>query len=372
MLQSKKMKSIYTAAIALLVLASCGSKTTDLAAQLAKLKVERQKLDDQIRVIEAKINANNPPKGVAVSAITLQPKEFSAAIVVQANITGDENVVANSQAPGTVTRILVHPGQKVSRGQTLAYLDSRTIDQQINALQPGINLRKTLYEKQQKLWKQGIGTEVQLMTAKTEYESMLSQKSALQANRDLYRIVSPISGTVDAVDLKVGDVASPGSPVGIRVVSFDKLKAESELGQGYLGKVNQGDPVVVRLSDINDSIEGRVSYVGRSINATSKTFTVQVKLGNNAKLRPNMSAQLIIDNYKKANSIVIPISVVQNTADGDMVFVVREGKAQAVFIEVGVEFGGEVEVLKGLSSGDVLVTEGYLDLDNGEKVNIQS
>src|SRR5690606_15730260 len=144
MLQSKKMKSIYTAAIALLVLASCGSKTTDLAAQLAKLKVERQKLDDQIRVIEAKINANNPPKGVAVSAITLQPKEFSAAIVVQANITGDENVVANSQAPGTVTRILVHPGQKVSRGQTLAYLDSRTIDQQINALQPGINLRKTL------------------------------------------------------------------------------------------------------------------------------------------------------------------------------------------------------------------------------------
>lgn len=364
------MKRTIYLLIATAVLASCGGgkKADKTEAELAKLKKERSALDEKIKALEAK-TADTSRKATPVSITTVEPTDFKSYINVQSSISGDENIVATPEIGGTVTGILVHVGQKVARGQVMATLSTSVIDQQIKSIEPTLALQKSLYEKQRKLWEQNIGTEVQLMSAKAQYEATQKQKAALVAQKNMYAIKAPVSGTVDAVGVKVGDVTGPGL-FGIRVVNYDKLKAEAALGENYLGKVHQGDRVDLVLPDVNDSIQTSLTYVAKSVDPISRAFTVQVRLGNNPKLHPNMSCIMKIANYEHDNAIVIPVAVIQKTANGNMVYVVEGNKAKAVAIQAGKNSNGLVEVLSGLKPGDKVVTEGFEDLDDGAPITI--
>ncbi|RYD59536.1 MAG: efflux RND transporter periplasmic adaptor subunit [Sphingobacteriales bacterium] len=355
------------------ILASCGGEGGgNDQEKLAKLKKDRMEIDVKIRDLEAKAGKTGPQKATPVSVMELQPQAFSAFIEVQSQITGDENVNATPQMPGVVTRVLVKPGQRVGKGQTLATLDAAAVEQQIRAMDPNIALAKAIYEKQQKLWAQKIGTEVQLLQAKANYESAVKGRAAMATQRDMYRIKSPISGVIDAVNIKEGDMANPGTPnSGIRVVSKDKLKAEANLGENYLGKVSQGDPVTLVLPDINETINTKLSYVSQAIDPVSRSFKVEVRLGGNKKLHPNMSSEMKIANYEKSSALVVPISLIQKTAEGDMLYIVEGNKAKAVIVETGRTSEGMIEIVSGLNAGAKIITAGYEDLDNGELVAIK-
>jgi RND family efflux transporter MFP subunit len=352
-IKSIQMKrSIYLLTAATLILASCGGGDT-----------EKKK--------DAKADSTAVRKAVPVTVMEVQSAPFTAFIEIQSQIVGDENVNALPQAPGAVKSINVHVGQKVGKGQLLASIDAAAIDQQIKALEPNITLAKTVYEKQQKLWEQQIGTEVQLLQAKANYESAVAQKSALVAQRNMYRIVSPINGTVDQINLKVGDLAGGMNPNGIKVVDLDKMKAEAKLGENYLGKVKAGDRVIIVLPDVHDSIETKVSYVAQSVDPVSRAFTVEVKLGNNKKLRPNMSCQMKIANYKNDNAITVPVSVIQKTGEGELVYVAEGNKAKAVMVSTGNNSNGLVEILSGLEAGQKVIVEGFEELDNGAPISVK-
>lgn len=358
---------VFTILIAGILLSACGGKTDD-ASKLAKLKKDRMQLDAEIKKIE-KAAPDTGRKAIPVSVVPVQSSNFSAFIEVQSRIEGDENIMVTSQAPGTVTSINVHTGQRVSKGQVLATLDAAAIDQQILAQDVQVQLAKTVYEKQQRLWAQQIGSEIQLLQTKASYDAALKQKQATIAQRNMYRITSPISGTVDEVNLKLGDQVGGMSPNGIRVVSLDKLKAEAQLGESYLGKVKQGDPVTLIFSDLNDSIQTKLSYVATSVDPISSSFLVQVRLGSNNKLRPNMSCRMKISNYQSSSAITVPVNVIQKTADGDVLYVAEGNKARSVIVKTGRVANGQIEVLNGLQSGDLVITEGYQNLDDGSLIS---
>jgi RND family efflux transporter MFP subunit len=206
------------------------------------------------------------------------------------------------------------------------------------------------------------------MSAKTQYDNLLKQKDVMKAGKDLYNIISPISGTVDAINMKVGDQSAMGA---IRVVNTNTLKAEASLGENYLGKVKQGDAAMLIFPDINDTVKTKVSYVSKSVDPMSRAFTVEVKLNNSSKLHPNMSCILKIANYTKANALVIPVSVIQKTSEGEMVYIADGNKAKMAMITTGRNANGLVEVLSGLKSGDKVIIAGFEDLDNGETIAIQ-
>lgn len=191
------------------------------------------------------------------------------------------------------------------------------------------------------------------------------------AQRDMYTIKSPISGTVDAVNVKEGEAAAPGAN-GIHVVSFDKLKVQATLGENYLGDVKQNDPVNLIFTDIGDTMHTRLNYVGQSVDPISRAFQVEVWLGANKNLHPNMSCKMQIANYHKKDALTVPVSVIQHTAQGDMLYIVDGGdKAKAVPIKAGQNSNGQVEILSGLKPGDKVITEGFEDVYEGQKVSIQ-
>ncbi len=348
------MKRLHYLIIPAIIFASCGGG-----------KTPEKKTETPAKVDSA--------KAIPVAVMTVQAIDFHGYVEVQSQIVGDENVLATSQAPGTVSNIMVQVGQRVGKGQVLAILDAAAVNQQMDALQPQLQLTKALYEKQQTLWKENIGTEVQLMSAKVAYESVQKQLEALKTQKDLYRIVSPIAGVVDQVTIKVGEISTPGGngTMGIRVVSYDKLKAEASLGENYLGKVKQGDPVILVLNSENDSIKTTLSYVSQAIDPTSRAFTVVVRLGNNSKLHPNMACEMKIGNYQNPHALVVPVSVIQKTQDGTMLYVASGGKAKAVMVTAGRNSNGQVEILDGLNEGDQVIVKGYEGIDNGQPISIQ-
>ena len=364
------MKRIIYLIVPAMIFASCGGNKTDKAAELTKLKTERADLDVKIKALEAGKSDTSGVKVIPVSVSIVQPTDFNSYVEVQSQIAGDENIQATSQAPGTVKSISVQTGQRVSKGQVLAVLDASTVERQIEAAEPQLILLKSLYEKQQVLWKQNIGTEVQLMSAKANYEANEKQIAALKSQRDMYRIVAPVSGVVDAVSLKVGEMASPGQN-GIRIVNYDKLKAEANLGENYLGKVKQGDRVLLVLPDINDSIKTTLSYVSQVVDPVSRAFTVQVRLGGNNKLHPNMACIMRISNYESAHALIVPVSVIQKTSQGTMLYIADGSVAKSVPVTTGRNSNGMVEITSGLKPGDKVITAGNADIDNGQQISIQ-
>jgi RND family efflux transporter MFP subunit len=367
------MKKLFPILLAAALLSACGKKEESATVQIARLKKERSELDAKIHDLEAKNGIKDSVKAIPVSVTEVAPQPFQAFIDVQASIVGDENVLATPQAPGTVRSVLVHVGQHVSKGQTLAVLDAGQLDQQIAAQDAQVSLLRTNYEKLQKLWAQQIGTEMSLLQAKTAYEAAVSQRAALNASRDMYRITAPLSGVVDLVNIKVGDAAAPGGggSAGIRIVTPSKLKAEANLGETYLGKVKEGNPVTLLFSDAKDSLKTRLDYVAQAIDPLSRAFKVQVNLSPNAKLHPNMSARMRIANYAANNALIVPVAAVQKTGLGEMVFVANGNAAKAVPVQTGRAADGMVEVLSGLQPGDKVITAGYEDLDNGTAIAIQ-
>lgn len=364
------MKRLLLLFIPALLLASCGGKkTTDKAQQLNELKKQRADIDAQISKLESQV-PDSSKKATPVNIIEVKTRDFVGYVQVQSSITGDENVYASPQMGGIVNKVLVQTGQHVHKGQVLATLDAAAAEQQILGQDAQLNLAKSLYEKQQKLWEQNIGTQVQLLQAKANYEFAQKQKAALVAQRNMYNITSPIDGVVDLVTLKIGDATAPGAQ-SIRVVNTSQLKAEANLGENYLGKIHQGNTVKLIFPDLGDSIKTKLTYVSEAIDPSSRTFLAQVKLSGTKKLHPNMSCIMKIANYESANALTVPVSVIQRTSKGDLLYVDQSGKAKAIYVTTGATSDGQVEIKNGLKEGDQVIISGFENLDDGDPVAIE-
>ena len=183
------------------------------------------------------------------------------------------------------------------------------------------------------------------------------------------KIISPIDGTVDAVDVKIGNAVAPGVPA-IRVVNFSNLKVKAELAESYAGRVKKNDLVKIYFPDMNDSIEGKVNYASRAINPMSRTFTAEVLLDSKKEYHPNMVTRLKINDYTTAQPVVVvPVRVIQSSNGDKYVYVANGDKAVKKLIKTGREYNGRVEVKEGLAAGDLLVIQGFENINEGDPIN---
>jgi len=360
-------KILYISAA--MVLAACGHKPKDYKAQLADLQKQQAEISAKIAKIQAEHPVADSSKVTDVSVLAVSPTQFTNYIELQGKIDAQDNVTAFPQSPGTITAIYVKAGQHVSRGQVMVQLDNSVLRQNIAQAQAQADLAATVYQRQKNLWDQKIGTEVQFLQAKTNMESARKQVSALREQASMYTIKSPINGTVDQMDLKLGQVAQPGL-TGIRIVNADNLKVKADVPESYGAKVSAGDKVKVIIPDMQDTINARVSFAAKVIDPNSRSFSVEVRLPSSGKLRPNMTALLNIVDYQKSDALVVPVNAIQKSENGDYVFVANNGAAKKVVIKSGATYGGKTEIVSGLSKGDQVITAGAADLEDGDKIKI--
>lgn len=353
------------------VMVACSSP--DKKAELEKLRSQKAEIETKIATLEAEVAKSDTTKEklVDVIAMPLTSQLFKTYIEVQGRIDADENVSLSTEMPGTVTRINVKVGDEVSKGQVLAETDARATQQQIADLQTSLDLATQVYQKQKNLWDQKIGTEIQYLQSKNTKESLENKISTMQEQVRMSKIVSPINGTIDAVNIKIGQAVAPGMAA-INVINFSNLKIKADVSESYASRVKVGNEVLVLFPDMHDSITSKVNYASRAINNLTRTFGVEVLLDSKKEYHPNMVAKLKINDYQSATpKVVLPVKFIQKGTNENFVFIAESGKVVKKAVKVSHEYNGVAEIAEGIKEGDMLITEGYDLINEGDKVNVK-
>ncbi|HTL06882.1 MAG TPA: efflux RND transporter periplasmic adaptor subunit [Chitinophagaceae bacterium] len=390
------MKRIVRASFAaafLLMLAACGSSSkdsnatlNDKKAQLEKLKEEQKKLEADINKMDTAAAKAEKPKLVTIEAVA--PSDFTHFIDLQGKVESQNisYIAPRNGTGGVVKQVLVKRGDRVRKGQLLLKLDDAIARQNLVTARQGIENIKTqlsyaqdLYQRQKNLWDQKIGTEVQLINAKNNVQNIENQLKSAQESLKLTQeqlsftnVVSDVDGVAEIVNIRVGEVFTgvQGTTPQISIVNNSNLKATVNVPENYLGKVNVGSKVKVTLPDLNKTIDATVTVTGKSIDPVNRSFFVEAKLPQSADLRPNQIAMVRIQDYNINNSITVPVNTVQSDEKGKFVMtaVKENGKtiARKKTVVIGQFYGDKMEIKSGLQPGDLVVTDGYQSLYEGQ------
>jgi membrane fusion protein, multidrug efflux system len=383
-----KMNSMYklTPLVLLMVIAmACGSssspaKKDDKKTELKKLKEEQTKLSEKIRKMEDEIAKTDTSAEARANAKLVEIKpvatdRFTHYIDLQGKVDA-ENIafVSPRGMGGQVKAVYVKQGDQVRKGQLLLKLDDAVTRQQIDQLKVQLDLAQTLYDRRKNLWDKQIGTEVELLQAKTNVENLQKQIALLNEQHSMANVYAEISGVADVVNIRVGEYFTPSSAglKGIRIVNSNSLKVTVEVPENYLHKVDKGSQIEITLPDINKTVTSKVSVKGSIIDPSSRSFYIEAKIPSSQDFRPNQIALVRIQDYQADNAITIPMNTLQNDEKGKyvMVAVSENGKllARKRQIEVGELYGNNLEVKAGLKPNDALITEGFQGLYDGQLV----
>lgn len=376
--QTHNMKSITTrtiisVAITSLLVVGCGDKAT----KLEKLKSEQATLAKEIETLEKELAAQNPQEVVVrmkdIGVLEITPRKFEYYVQTQGMVESEQNILVSAKAAGVISSVLVTEGQAVVKGQILAKIDDAVTTSSIEEVKASLQLATTVYERQKSLWDKKIGTEIQYLQAKNNKESLEKRLATLNEQLDMYRIKSPINGTIDAVNVKIGENAAPGVPA-FRVINIADLKVKAKVSEAYVTTIKKGNLVKISFSDQDKPIEARISFVGRNIDPLSRSFPVEVELPHTIDLRPSMTAVLRIIFQSEPQALCVPINVVQEINGQKVVYVMESDGTHSIarrkVIEIGGIFDNLAEVKSGLKAGDKVITVGYQGLNDGEFVKI--
>ncbi len=362
------------------ILVSCGSK--DLQSELQKLELERDELNAKISELQKEIAENNGDsentKVAYVQVKNIVSSVFKHFIKVQGTIESDNNIFIPPQSPGIVKRIYVEKGDRVKKGQLLAELDGAIYESTIAELETGLELARTVFERQERLWNKKIGSEIQYLQAKTNKEGLDQKLKTVNEQYKLTKITSPISGTVDQVLIKEGEAAAAGFGA-IRVVQLSDLKIKAALSENYISNVKTGDLVSVNIPALDKNLNLKIDAVSQVIDPKNRTFNIEISIPKNEQfIKPNMLAVLTINDYTNSDAIVIPGDVLQRTGSEIFCFVAKEhpdASGEKWIVEkrnvaTGKYSKEKVEIVEGLIKNENIVTFGFQDLADGQTVQV--
>lgn len=371
----KKFASLF----AVLAIVSCQQEAP---TSLEKLRSERDSLNNltneiQTRLIELDGLIAQQDSTMSFTTVTLHDVEsmaFSHYFQVYGSVEADRNVTLHSESAGKIERIFVREGQSVSAGERLIQLDDEIILNNIEEAETAVELAKTLYEKQSRLWDQNIGSEVQYLEAKNRFESAESRLATLRSQLAQSNLTAPFSGVVDEIFPKTGEYASPGAPL-IRLLNLSQVYVTADVPESYINKVNTGAEVTLFFTSLGDTVTGKVIQVGQFINPDNRTFRLKIGVEGDANTyKPNMMASVRIRDYHADTSLVLPNHLIQQNQEGASyvyVFNASEGDLGTVerrYIHLGPSYNGQTEVRMGLTSEDLVVDKGARSIQNGARV----
>lgn len=373
--------SILILALAILMGACNGGSEADkLKAKLEKIEkdiqsktIEAAELKDEIAKLDPEF-AKVTDQSVLIKSETVQPKDFKHKIQVQGEVASRKNITMGAETMGRVTQVNVSPGDMVKRNQLLVKLDAPTTENSIKELKTALDLAKTIFEKQKNLWEQKIGTEVQYLEAKNRKETLERQLATAQSQLEMAFVRAPFNGRINDVSVNTGELVQPGMPI-LNMVSQEEMYLKAAVSEDYINDFDQGDSVEVYLPSIKKSFSTVISSVSYVINPANRTFQLEVKVNDFVdQLKPNQFTRLTLVDYENENAIVVPSDIVQQDNIGNFVYVVKsdkkQKKAEKVRVQRGKTYNGYTEILKGIKSGDVIISEGYREAVNGIAVRL--
>ena len=386
------MRTVYLLLLTTIILVSCGEKkqpTLDevIATQdLTKIRTKKTELDKQsqeisekIKLLIAEIDKLDTLKRVPlVTALEAKQEVFNHYLELQGDVKTKQNVLIYPEMPGTLEKVYVTRGQNVSKGQVLATIDDGGIAQQVAQLEATTALAKTTFERQKSLWEQKIGSEIQFLQTKTNYEAQKNSLAQIKKQLGKSTILAPFSGVIDDVIKEQGTVVAPGMGSEIfRIVNLNNMYIETAVPEKYISNVTKGKNVEVFLPMLSKTLNTKIRETGNFINPANRTFMIEIEILNSDKsIKPNLTAKLKINDYTSRKAILIPQSIISENAEGQQyVYIITDlngtkGIAKQTVVKTGKTQGDVIEILEGISEGDMLIQAGARSVKNGQEVKI--
>ena len=376
------MKNISILLIILLATA-CGKKDiteiqqkqeqlTQKEKDLVTLKKEILDLKREIQSLDTNARDN----AIAVMAIEIKKGVFKNPFEVQGIVKSDRNVLVSPEVPAKIVRLHIKEGQKVSKGQVIATLDGSTANAQINELEGGMELAKLNFEKQERLWNKNIGSEMQYLQAKNQYEQLQNAIQTAQTQLGKYSLRSPISGTVDEVMANEGEFVGSmtGGPVA-RIVNLSEIKIVASASETYLGKLKVGQEVSLSFPSIQLNTTEKVSAISNVINPNNRTFSLYVKPTKYIKMmKPNLLAMITAHDYEANDAISVPTKLIRVANGQHFIYTIKTNGnkriVQKSIIQIDKQFPNKTIIKSGLAPGDMVITEGVNSVIVGDEVKI--
>ncbi|MBR9860141.1 efflux RND transporter periplasmic adaptor subunit [bacterium] len=373
----------YLIPVFILFLVACGTgeeSTLDAKKNLLKEQEARLvALKDSIATLKeeiAAIDTNMRSNAIAVRAEAISKGTFKNPFQIQGLVESDQNVMITPEVPGKIVKIYVSEGQRVSKGQTIASLDGSVAQSQIAELENALTLAKTNYEKQKSLWEKNIGSEMQYLQAKNNYENLQNSIKTARTQLGKYTLISPINGTVDEIMANEGELVGSmtGGPVA-RIVNLSDIKIKASVSESYVGQMKKGDQVKVYFPSLDLELTEKIDAVGNVIDVNNRTFSVYVKPTSHLdKMKPNLLAIITAYDFAEDNVIAVPTKLINTDAKGDYILTLKsQGEKRIVqksYIEIQEEFASETIIKSGLNPEDIIITEGYNAVIEGDEVKI--
>jgi membrane fusion protein (multidrug efflux system) len=387
------MKKIYLILSCTLLLVSCDSQkevTIESVIQsgnLENIRKKKKEVEAQQKVFAEKLfalsNAISKLDTVKkLPLVTTQKSEqtiFNHYLELQGAVNTRQNVLLYPEVPGILERVLVKEGNKVKKGQLLAVIKDGGMSQQLQQLESQAALSQTVFERQERLWAQKIGSEIEFLQAKTNYTSQKNAVEQLKNQLEKTNITAPFDGTIDVVYKEEGTVVAPGQGAEVfRILNLENMYVEAEVPENYVSSITKGKKVQVHFPILGKTINSSVRQVGNFINPNNRSFKVEIDVPNPKKdIKPNLTVQLKINDYENKNAVLLPQSIISENAQGEQyIYVVvdkqsnDEATAQKVLIETGKTQGDIIEVLAPLTSQVEYIQEGARTVHDGQKVKI--
>jgi RND family efflux transporter MFP subunit len=385
------MKYLYITLLSAILLTSCGDKKQSVEAVIetdnlenirlkrAEVVAKQQEIATQLKQLDERIAVLDTTKKIPlITTFTAKLDVFNHYLELQGSVDTKNNLVVFPEYSGILSRVYVKEGQKVVKGQTLAKIDDGGMSQQLAQAKIQASLAKTTFERQQRLWNQKIGSEIQFLQAKSTYEAQEQAVNQIKQQIGKTIVRAPFTGIIDDIITEQGSVIAAGQSQLMRIVNLDNMYIETNVPERYISSVTKNKNVEVEFPILGKKIDAKVRQAGDFINPANRTFKVEIGVPNKDRsIKPNLTAKVKINDYTNEKAILIPQSIISENADGDQyVYVVTsknengEGVAERIIIETGKTQGDVIEVLKGIENGAEIIQEGARSVKNGQTVKV--
>jgi membrane fusion protein (multidrug efflux system) len=385
------MNKIYTLLLIIIISGCNSSRNASIeslieAGDIDELKKRKKEYVDAMNTMKVELNEIN--NGISlldenerltlVSKYEIQQTIFNTYIEAQANLKTRKNVLILPEFQGTLEKVFVSEGQKVKKGQLLAEINDSGLNEQYEQMVIQAEFAKENFERTQRLWDNNIGSEMQYLKSKTDFEASKKLVDQMKDRLSKTKIYAPFDGEIDEIISNVGSNLIPGVSQILRLVNLDIIYAESFVSEKYISFIGEGTEAIVQIPLLNMDYRSSVNQTGNFINPSNRTFRIEVPVENfDNRIKQNLDAKIKINIYKKDDAIVIPLRIVREDALGkNFVYVMSEDNKDGVyltskkFIKLGNKSEDKVEVTEGLSLGDIVVLEGAYSVEDSQRVKL--
>jgi len=385
------MNKIYTLLLIIIISGCNSSRNASIeslieSGDLEELKKRKKEYVDAMNTMKVELNEINDgislldenERLTLVSKYEIQQTIFNTYIEAQANLKTRKNVLILPEFQGTLEKVFVSEGQKVKKGQLLAEINDSGLNEQYEQMVIQAAFAKENFERTQRLWDNNIGSEMQYLKSKTDYEASKKMVDQMKDRLSKTKIYAPFDGEIDEIISNVGSNLIPGVSQILRLVNLDIIYAESFVSEKYISFIGEGTEAIVQIPLLNMDYRSSVNQTGNFINPSNRTFRIEVPVENfDNRIKQNLDAKIKINIYKKDDAIVIPLRIVREDALGkNFVYVMSEDNKEGVyltskqFITLGNKSEDKVEVTEGLDLGDIVVLEGAYSVEDSQRVKL--